>query len=108
MQTRMEQTVRRSAPPDTKHIADNIAIAPVRSVDGIKLHEDEAAVSVGPTKDYFYAYFLEFGTVKMSARPFARAAFDSEQDSALTTLAGHLWKAISRAGSSRSTSGGTL
>jgi len=53
--------------------------------------DTEAAIAVGPRQDFFYGIFLEYGTVKMSALPFMRPAFDSTRDEALTILKDELW-----------------
>ena len=42
----------------------------------------EAQAKIGPTKDAFYALFVEFGTKNASAHPFMRPAFDAKQDAA--------------------------
>lgn len=73
------------------HIEDNIVISNASKVEGVRLHEDEAAVAIGPQKDFFYGWFLEFGTVKMPPQPFMREAFQQEHQGALSRLRGFLW-----------------
>ena len=73
------------------HIKDNIGISPATKVEGVRLHEDAAAVAIGPTKGFFYGWFLEFGTVEMPAQPFVRPAFDAEHRGALSRLKGAIW-----------------
>ena len=41
--------------------------------------------SKGKPNDGWYAHFLEFGTSKMSAKPFLRPAIESRQDEVLQT-----------------------
>lgn len=52
----------------TKHLADHI----IKEING-------DTVKIGPFRDYFYGHFLEFGTRKMSARPFMGPAFESNK-----------------------------
>ncbi len=39
----------------------------------------DSSIDIGPAKKDFYGRFLEFGTVKMSARPFLRPALDTKK-----------------------------
>jgi len=81
---------------EAPHIADHIGISPVSKIDGIRLHEDEAAVAIGPTRQYFYGWFLELGTVNMTPQPFVKPSFDAEQRSALAKLSGFIWNRLKR------------
>jgi HK97 gp10 family phage protein len=86
------------------HIADNISVSTARNQG-----KDEPAVAVGPQKDFAHrGYWLEFGTVKMSARPFVRPAFDEKAGPAVTTVGNELWNALERSTRGRSTGGGLL
>ncbi len=55
-----------------------------------KLVQGKAAASI----DAFYARFLEFGTSKMSARPFMRPAFDTEQPATIEAVRAYLAERI--------------
>lgn len=80
------------------HIAENMVIGTARRSDT----PDGTGVAVGPRKgQFFYGYFLEFGTRKMSARPFARPAFDGEAQGALTIIGRALWTALAGRGIGR-------
>lgn len=46
--------------------------------------------------DAYYWRFLEFGTVKMAARPFMRPALDASRQAAIEAMAESLRKAIAR------------
>lgn len=46
--------------------------------------------------DAFYWRFLEYGTAKMSARPFMRPAFQAKKDKALGSIIGKLWDGIDK------------
>ena len=47
-------------------------------IEGHKTYEDWG--------DFYYGRFIEFGTVKMAARPFLRPAFEQSKDSALSEM----------------------
>ncbi|MFS1511885.1 HK97-gp10 family putative phage morphogenesis protein [Chengkuizengella sp. SCS-71B] len=53
-----------------EHLADNIIISAIK----------DGKLNVGPTQDFFYAHFLEFGTSKMDPQPFVQPAFESCKD----------------------------
>jgi HK97 gp10 family phage protein len=95
MRQRMSDLAPRRPPhPD---LADHIITSPAVKIGRIEggrgraREATEAAIAVGPRKDFFYGIFLEYGTVKMSAQPFMRPAFDSTRDEALTILKDELW-----------------
>lgn len=108
LRSRVAQLAPRS--DEAPHIADHIGMNAVRSVDGVKLREDQAAVAVGPLKGrasgkrfkgFFYGWMLEYGTVKMPAQPFLRPAWDSEQSRTQDRIRSGLLRALRP----RSTSG---
>lgn len=70
----------------------NVVVTDVKSREPMR-----AAVWIGPSRDAFYAYFVEFGTKHMAAQPFARPAFDREASSTQLALADEVWDAIVRA-----------
>lgn len=47
---------------------------------------DHALAAIGPGPEGFYGRFLEFGTVRMAARPFMRPAFDGSAPRAIETM----------------------
>jgi HK97 gp10 family phage protein len=60
--------------------------------------EHTAQVQVGPTKDRnFIGRFLEYGTSKMAARPWATPAFEAKKVEALHVCLTELKKALDRA-----------
>lgn len=80
--------------PPAPDIADNIVVGTARGSDA-----KEGGVAVGPAKGlFFYGVFLEFGTVKMSAQPFMRPAFDSDALTGLTIIGQRLWQALAGRG----------
>ncbi len=96
MRARMAELAPRS--PDAPHIAESIAVSEVRSLEGVRLAETEAAVAIGPEKGFFYGWFIEFGWVHHpQARPFVRTAYEALKGSALEAIGRSLWRAIARA-----------
>lgn len=96
----MRQRMAASAPrgDEAPHIADNIVISGMRKLDGIALSESEAAVAIGPGKDFFYGVFWEFGwKFHPSPHPFVRPAYDEGHKAALTAIGAGLWAEITRA-----------
>lgn len=96
------------------HLADNIGISVVKGDEavfsvsqGTWAANEQYAVAVGPTKDYFYGLFLEFGWVNHpTAMPFMRPGFDGTVTQSLEIISRLLWAAVSARSSS--TGGGTL
>lgn len=89
--------------PGAPDLAANIGIqGDVRPGDG------SVGVGIGVPRGFFYDWFNEFGTVKQSARPFWRPAFDGEKARVIKLVAAELWAALARrgAGSGRGSGGG--
>lgn len=80
--------------PGSPDLKANIGINAVKSTE-------MAAVAVGPTRDFFYGLFQEFGTSRHGAQPFMRPAFDTEAPKALTILARELWRLLAAKGIGR-------
>jgi len=106
----MRATMATLAPrrPPAPDMADHIVITPLREIDSDRLTETEAAVAIGPARRFFYAGFLEYGTVKMRAFPFMRPAFDQHVRPAIGAIASRLWAVLIGRGltGARSTTGG--
>jgi len=99
MRAEMSRLVRRSSRAGSKHIADNISISKADKVEGIKVHEDEVAVKIGPAKGtaaqyFYYGFFIEYGTIKMGAHPFMRPAFDQHVKGVLDAMKAIYWRLI--------------
>lgn len=71
-----------------EHLKDNIIISDIKG-EGSEQHVD-----VGPQEDFFYAKFLEFGTSKMHAQPFAEPGFLEKRNEALEAIADEIRKAV--------------
>ena len=91
---------RRSPAPD---MADNIQVMTARARPG-----ETAAVKMGPTTHHWYAFFVEHGTMHMSAQPFMRPAFDQHWRSALEIVRDAFWTELAAVGVSRSVSAPTM
>jgi HK97 gp10 family phage protein len=98
MRSRMSQLAPRE--PGAPDLADNIGISVANRIGDVgggrwqARHDEEHAVAVGPTKNFFYGIFQEYGTVHHAAQPFMRPAFDSTAQTSLSILSQRLWLAI--------------
>jgi HK97 gp10 family phage protein len=63
-----------------EHLTDNIVIS------AHKQDENGKYVEVGPTAPFFYGKFLEYGTSKMTARPFMGPAQAESRKQVLETI----------------------
>ena len=91
----LQPAMSRLAPRDTgggRHLADEILVRTAHGPGGLP------AVAVGPSRGTFYGGHLEFGTMKMAARPFARPAFDQTSEAMLQTIARDLWTELAAKG----------
>lgn len=74
-------------------LSENIvASGPRTKADG------SASIQAGPGKDQYWGIFLEFGTVKLSARPFVRPAFDSKYQEALDVMFSEIHRFLEKQG----------
>ena len=83
------------------HLADHMLAA---RTDEHELTSREVVVEVGPElrpADFFYGYFLEYGTAKHHAFPFARPAFDETVNRVLARFVDAVWVALARQGITR-------
>ncbi len=99
----MRQSMARLAPrePGAPDLADHMVITKVTKVGSTeggraeRVTSSEAAVAVGPAREFFYGLFQEYGTARGGKfTPFARPAFDQESQTALTRLVASLWRAL--------------
>jgi HK97 gp10 family phage protein len=92
---------RRLAPKDTGEMARDIMIKRAREVRGSGKIEYQVFVRTGKksrmagkkrdvNRDSYYWRFVEFGTVKMSAKPFMRPAFDGQKEAATVRIKEYL------------------
>jgi len=111
---------------EAPHLSLNIGVSVasrIGSVDGGRwraAEDGEQAVAIGPTKEFFYGLFQEYGTSPHrqpkrrvnhpghAAQPFMRPAFDGQSRNALGIIGRALWAALSQrvgAGSGNSGAG---
>jgi HK97 gp10 family phage protein len=90
---------------EAPHMRDHIVISAVQKISDVgdarfektERAQDasgrvvEHAVAVGPSKDFFYAFFQEFGTTRHPAKPHAREAFDAGVGEAFVILQNGIW-----------------
>lgn len=84
--------VKRIPASETGLTSEHIVTVSTRSIKNYvkksraKRHRIEGFKSYVDLGDFFYAHFIEFGTVKMSARPFLRPAFDANKEAAVKAI----------------------
>ena len=76
----VKDAIVREVPVRTGKLKESITVSRVKNKDGAK------HVEVGPDKDVFYSRFVEFGTVKMKAKPFMEPGYENSKDAALDTI----------------------
>lgn len=87
---------RSSDPGPQGHMADSIDVRTMRvTPDGS--YDVETHLWIGPDRDHFYGLFSEFGTVRQSARPFMRPAFDGLAEETIKQFGNELGDSIERA-----------
>lgn len=82
--------------PDAPHLSESMTMSPAKTIDGVAIMpETESAIAIGPSKDFYYGLFLEFGWVfRPAAHPFVRPAYDESKDAAIEAIGRLLWAAI--------------
>lgn len=71
----------KNAPVKTGHAKQFLKVSKVTKEKGIKVVK--VGISKGDNSEAFYLKFHEFGTSKMSARPFMRPAFERKRKEAV-------------------------
>lgn len=98
--------------PGAPDLRENIGISVISKAGSVgggpdeRLSFGEYGVAVGPTKDFFYGFFQEFGYGPGPVNAFMRPSFDSTAQTSLTIIMQMLWAAIrEQADRGRSTTG---
>jgi HK97 gp10 family phage protein len=92
----IKESMKQKCPRSTQqgqHLADNIIVSDLKEdIPG------KPFVEVGPKKsdnnEFFYGKFLEWGTVKMRAQPFAEPGFIEKRQAALDKIAEKIREAL--------------
>lgn len=83
----------REGPPP--HLKFEMVMQPLRSLDGVRTGEYDAALAIGPSAKLRYEGFQEFGTAKHGPQPYARPAWDQEGgDRAMKRVGDELFTAM--------------
>lgn len=87
------------APFDTEgpppHLKFEIVMQALRSLDGVRMGDYDAAIAIGPSAKLRYEGFQEFGTAKHGPQPYARPAWDQEGgDRAMKRVGDELFTAM--------------
>ncbi len=77
------------------HLADSMVIMTVRGSAASRA--EDVTVAVGPSKDKFYGFFLQYGTVHISPTPFASQGLEAGTKPAFRILAAGYWELIRKA-----------
>lgn len=82
-------------PVDQGELMDSIIVSTkLNSAQRHRKTKGGVDMHVGPT--VYYGHFVEFGTVKQSAQPFMRPAWESNKEKVLGDLGENLWAEIDR------------
>lgn len=94
----MARDIARKAPrePGRPDLAENIQIGQTRVGE-----RNDVSVGIGVPRGFFYDWFLEYGTVKMSAQPFYRPTFDAQVNRAINQLGAAIWTELASKGVSQ-------
>ena len=84
----VKQAIKQEVPVRTGRLKRSIEASGIRTKDGIK------HVAVGPGKDGYYGKFVEFGTVKMKAKPFMAPSYEKSKAAAMEKIAEELRKGL--------------
>ncbi len=84
----VKEAIKVEVPIRTGTLKRSIETSRVKTKDGIK------HVEVGPGKDGYYGKFVEFGTVKMKAKPFMAPGYEKSKDKALAVIEAELKKGL--------------
>ena len=84
----VKEAIKQEVPVKTGKLKRSIEASGVRTKDGIK------HVAVGPGKEGYYGKFVEFGTVKMKAKPFMAPGYEKSKAAALEKIGEELRKGL--------------
>lgn len=76
----VKEAIKQEAPQRTGTLKKSIEVSRVKNRNGTKY------VEVGPGKEGWYGKFLEFGTVKMKAKPFMAPGYEKSKEKAMEEI----------------------
>ena len=76
----MKEAIQNEAPVRTGKLKESITVSGVKTKDGVKY------VEVGPGKDVYWGKFIEFGTVKLRAKPFMAPGYENAKERILSAI----------------------
>lgn len=84
----VKESIQSVTPMRTGKLKESIMVSGVKTKDGIK------CVEIGPDKDAYYSRFVEFGTVKMKAKPYMAPGYESSRDAAEAAIIAELRRGL--------------
>ena len=84
----VKDAIKNITPERTGRLKRSIALSRVKTKDGVKF------IEVAPGKDAYWSRFVEFGTVKMKAKPFMAPGFESSKAQAMEAIEQELKKGL--------------
>ena len=84
----VKEAIKAVTPKKTGALKKSIEVSGVKTREGIK------QVEVGPGKDGWYGKFVEFGTVKMKAKPFMGPGYEASKNEAMAAVEKELKKGL--------------
>lgn len=101
----MRRDIARKAPrePGKPDLAEHVEIAQTRVGE-----RNDVSVGIGVPRGFFYDWFLEYGTVHMSAQPFYRPTFDAQVNRTINQLGEAIWTELAGKGVARPTAFGSV
>ena len=85
----VKASMQRTAPYRTGQLQESIEIS--------KKGREKYSVRIGPSGSGFYGRFLEYGTSRVAARPFARPAFDAVHNEVQQAIEQSIWREVEKA-----------
>lgn len=100
----MQQIAAQLAPrrPGEPDLADHIVVMPVDD----KRNRRDVSVAYGPSREFFYGIYQEYGTGHHRAQPFMRPSFDRGGRTAVNRFKSEVWAALIRRGFGSARAGG--
>lgn len=76
----MKESIQNETPVRTGKLKESITVSGIKTKDGVRY------VEVGPNKDVWYGKFVEYGTVKLRAKPFMAPGYENAKERTLAAI----------------------